>query len=223
MFERLISLIGKDKFDDLQKKNILVVGVGGVGGYAFEALVRSGFTNITVVDGDTIEKSNLNRQIITSSKIIGMKKVEAAKNRALDINPNINIKTIGEFITEDNFNDLLLSEKYDYVVDACDDLNVKFLLIKNSNKYKLISSMGTANKVNPSLFSITNLDKTSNDPIARILRKRVKDAHLNRKFKVVSSTETPIPNKGVLGTNSFIPGIAGLLCASYVFNDVIKK
>lgn len=223
MFERLISLIGKDKFDDLQKKNILVVGVGGVGGYAFEALVRSGFTNITVVDGDTVEKSNLNRQIITSSKIIGMKKVEAAKNRALDINPNINIKTIGEFITEDNFNDLLLSEKYDYVVDACDDLNVKFLLIKNSNKYKLISSMGTANKVNPSLFSITNLDKTSNDPIARILRKRVKDAHLNRKFKVVSSTETPIPNKGVLGTNSFIPGIAGLLCASYVFNDVIKK
>ena len=223
MFERLISLIGKDKFDDLQKKNILVVGVGGVGGYAFEALVRSGFTNITVVDGDTIENSNLNRQIITSSKLVGMKKVEAAKNRALDINPNINIKTIGEFITEDNFDDLLLSDKYDYVVDACDDLNVKFLLIKNSNKYKLISSMGTANKVNPSLFSITNLDKTSNDPIARILRKRVKDAHLNRKFKVVSSTETPIPNKGVLGTNSFIPGIAGLLCASYVFNDVTKK
>lgn len=223
MFERLISLIGKDKFDDLQKKNILVVGVGGVGGYAFEALVRSGFTNITVVDGDIIENSNLNRQIITSSKLVGMKKVEAAKNRALDINPNINIKTIGEFITEDNFDDLLLSDKYDYVVDACDDLNVKFLLIKNSNKYKLISSMGTANKVNPSLFSITNLDKTSNDPIARILRKRVKDAHLNRKFKVVSSTETPMPNKGVLGTNSFIPGIAGLLCASYVFNDVTKK
>ena len=116
-----------------------------------------------------------------------------------------------------------MKDNYDYVIDACDDLDLKFLLIKNSNRYKLISSMGTANKVNPSLFSITTLDKTSNDPIARILRKRVKDAKINRKFKVVSSTETPIPNKGILGTNSFIPGISGLLCASYVFNDVIKK
>lgn len=223
MFERLISLVGKDKFNKLQKTKVLVIGIGGVGGYAFEALVRSGFTNITIVDGDVIEKSNLNRQIVTSSKVIGVKKVEAAKNRALDINPDIKIKTIDQFINYENFEELLMGEEYDYVIDACDDLDLKFLLIKCSNRYKLISSMGTANKVNPSLFSITNLEKTINDPIARILRKRVKDARINRKFKVVSSTETPIPNKGVLGTNSFIPGIAGLLCASYVFNDVIKK
>ena len=195
MFERLISLVGKDKFSKLQSIKVLVVGIGGVGGYAFEALVRSGFTNITIVDGDVIEESNLNRQIITSSKLVGMKKVEAAKTRALEINPNININTIAEFINLNNFEELLMKDNYDYVIDACDDLDLKFLLIKNSNRYKLISSMGTANKVNPSLFSITTLDKTSNDPIARILRKRVKDARINRKFKVVSSTETPIPNK----------------------------
>lgn len=223
MFERLISLVGKDKFSKLQSIKVLVVGIGGVGGYAFEALVRSGFANITIVDGDVIEESNLNRQIITSSKLVGMKKVEAAKKRALEINPDINVKDIGEFISTDNFEELLMKDNYDYVIDACDDLDLKFLLIKNSNRYKLISSMGTANKVNPTLFSITTLDKTSNDPIARILRKRVKEARINRKFKVVSSTETPIPNKGILGTNSFIPGISGLLCASYVFNDVIKK
>ena len=171
MFERLISLIGKDKFNKLQKVNVLIIGVGGVGGYALEALI------------------------------------------------NIEAKSI--FITKDNFK-TIFDKKYDYVIDACDDMDIKYLLIKNSNKYKLLSSMGTANKFDPSKFQITTIDKTSNDPIARILRKRVKDDHIRNKFKVVSSTETP-HQKGVLGTNSYIPGIAGLLCASYVVNDILKK
>ena len=221
MFERLIKLIGKDKFTKLQEVNVLVVGIGGVGGYAFEALIRSGIKNITIVDGDKVEESNLNRQIITSNKNIGLPKVEVAKNRALDINPELNIDAKELFITEDNFNEIF-DKKYDYVIDACDDLNVKLMLIKNANKYKLVSSMGTANKFNPSLFQITTLDKTSNDPIARILRKRVRDMHLHRKFKVVSSTEPPA-QKEALGTNSYVPGIAGLLCASYVVNDITKK
>ncbi len=220
MFERLIKLIGKDKFKSLQAASVLVVGVGGVGGYAFEALIRSGIKHITIVDGDTIEESNLNRQIITSNKNIGLPKVEVAKNHGLEINPDVLIDTKCMFITEDNFEEIM-DKKYDYVIDACDDLVVKFLLIKNCNKYKLISSMGTANKLDPSKFEVTTLDKTSNDPIARILRKRVKDAHLHRKFKVVSSSEPPI-RKDVLGTNSFIPGIAGLMCASYVVNDITK-
>ena len=223
MFERLISLIGKDKFSRLQKVNVLVVGLGGVGGYAFEALVRAGIINITIVDWDVIEESNLNRQIITSSKLIGEAKVTAAKTRALEINPNLNITTIDKFIDESHFDELIMSKKFDYVIDACDDINLKFLLIKNANKYKLVSSMGTANKIDPSSFSITTLDKTSNDPIARILRRKVKEAKLHRKFKVVSSTESPIPNQKVLGTNSFIPGISGLLCASYVINDITKN
>ena len=221
MFDRLISLIGIDKFKKLESINVLVVGLGGVGGYAFEALIRSGIKNITIVDGDVIEESNLNRQIITSNNNIGASKTDEAKTRALDINPNLNIKTINEFINKDNF-DLLFKDKYDYVIDACDDLNVKLLLILNANKYKLISSMGTANKTNPSLFTITDLDKTNNDPIARILRKKIKDLKISRKFKVVSSTETPVQNEK-LGTNSYIPGIAGLLCASYIINDITKK
>lgn len=221
MFERLISLIGKDKFKKLQTKKVLVIGLGGVGGYALEALVRSGLINITIVDGDIIEETNLNRQIITSRKNLGLSKCEVAKDRALDINPNANITIIDEYISKDNFN-ILFNEKYDYVIDACDDIDVKLMLIENSNKYKLVSSMGTANKSNPSLFSITTLDKTSNDPIARILRKKVKERKINRKFKVVSSTETP-QECDSLGTNSYIPGIAGLLCASYVINDITKK
>ena len=221
MFDRLIKLIGKDKFKSLQEVNVLVIGLGGVGGYAFEALIRSGISNITIIDGDNIEETNLNRQIITSNKNIGLSKVEVAKNHGLEINPTVNINAKKIFITEDNFNEIL-NEKYDYVIDACDDLVVKFLLIKNANKYKLISSMGTANKFDPSKFQITTLDKTKNDPIARILRKRVKDAHIHRKFKVVSSTEPPV-QKDCLGTNSYIPGIAGLLCTSYVVNDITKK
>lgn len=222
MFERLITLIGKDKFNKLQKVNVLVVGLGGVGGYAFEALIRSGITNITIVDGDIIEESNLNRQLITSNKNLGKSKCDVAKERALEINKDANINVINEFLTKDNFNDLIDINRFDYVIDACDDIDIKVLLIRYSNKYKLVSSMGTANKINPSLFSITTLDKTSNDPIARILRRRIKEEKIKRKFKVVSSIETPIPSKK-LGTNSYIPGIAGLLCASYVINDITKK
>lgn len=221
MFERLIKLIGKEKFKSLQEVNVLVVGLGGVGGYAFEALVRSGIKNITIIDGDKVEESNLNRQIITSNKNIGLPKVEVAKIRGLEINPEMNLDARELFITEDNFNDVL-DKKYDYVIDACDDLVVKLLLIKHANKYKLISSMGTANKFDPSKFEITTLDKTSNDPIARILRKRVKTMHIHRKFKVVSSTEPPV-QKDALGTNSYVPGIAGLMCASFVINDITKK
>ena len=114
MFDRLISLIGKDKFSKLQKVNVLVVGLGGVGGYSFEALIRSGIINITIVDGDVIEESNLNRQIITSNKNLGKSKCEVAKERALEINNNLNIEVINEFLTKENFYELIEINKYDY-------------------------------------------------------------------------------------------------------------
>lgn len=223
MFERLISLVGNDSFNKLQDSKVLVVGIGGVGGYALEALIRSGINNITIIDRDVIDLSNLNRQIITSNDNIGLSKVEVAKDRALSINSNINITSIHENLDEQNI-DQILSNDFDYIVDACDTISTKLLLIERSLKYnyKLISSMGTANKTNPTLFSITELSKTNNDPIARILRRKVKELKINKKISVVSSTETPIISN-VLGTNSFIPGIAGLLCASYVINDITKK
>lgn len=222
MFERLITLINEESFNKIQTKNVLIVGVGGVGGYAFETLVRSGIINITIVDGDIVENSNLNRQIISNINVIGNPKVLVAKERALSINPNANIKVINEFITENNFN-ILLEDKYDYVIDACDDLKLKMFLIKNASNYKLISSMGTANKMDMTKFSITTIDKTSNDPIARIIRKKVKDEKIRTKFKVVSSTEQPIKNQTKLGTIAYMPATSGLLCASYILNDIIKN
>lgn len=222
MFERLISLVGKDKFSKLEKANILVVGIGGVGGYALEALIRSGIKNISIIDYDNIELSNINRQIITSVESIGKSKVEVAKKRALKINPDINITAFEEKLSSDNI-DEILNKGFDYVIDACDTISTKVSIIEKSfiYKYKLISSMGAANKSDPSKISITELSKTINDPIARILRKKVKDLKIKKKIMVVSSSELPKKSK-VLGTNSYIPGIAGLLCASYVINDITK-
>lgn len=223
MFDRLISLIGKDKFSRLQTTSVLIVGIGGVGGYALESLVRSGIINISIIDGDKIEISNLNRQIITDNGNIGLSKVKAAEKRMKNINPEINLNIFDKPLNEENI-DEILENKYDYIIDACDTISTKLLIIEKSLKYrfKLISCMGTANKTNPALLSITELSKTSNDPIAKILRKKVKELKINKKIPVVSSTETPSQSKE-LGTNSYIPGIAGLLCASYVINDITKK
>lgn len=223
MFERLITLVGKENLLKLQNQKVLIVGIGGVGGYALEAIVRSGINNIYIIDRDCIEISNLNRQLISLQKNIGLTKVEIAKKRALEINPKLNINIYHENLDEDNI-DQILKNEFDYIIDACDTISTKLLLIEKSilYKYKLISSMGTANKTNPALFSVTDLSKTSNDSIARILRKKVKELKLNKKIMVVSSTETPISTGG-LGTNSYIPGIAGLMCASYVINDITKK
>lgn len=222
MFERLITLIGKDNVNKLKKANVLIVGLGGVGGYALETLVRSGIYNLTIVDGDIVELSNLNRQIISKRDVIGRPKAIVAQARTLEINPDVNLRVINEFISEDNFS-LLNIDSFDYVIDACDDLNLKMLLIKNADKYKLISSMGTANKMDMTRFKITTIDKTSYDPLAKIIRKKIKDEKIRTKFKVVSSDEKVMKNGTKLGTIAYMPAVSGLLCASYVINDIINK
>ena len=227
MFERLIALFGQDRFTKLEKARVLVVGLGGVGGYALEALVRSGVKNITIVDGDVVEESNLNRQIISNNKNIGISKCEAAAERALSINKNANISIIYKFITEDNFNDLLVN-KYDYVIDACDDVKVKLLLMKHANKYKLVSSMGTANKTDPSKLSITTLDKTSGDPLAKVMRRELRKRGINH-LDVVTSTELPIKpisfeegDERTPASSPFVPPSAGLLIASIVCKNIMN-
>lgn len=222
MFERLITLIGEDNVNKLKKANVLIVGLGGVGGYALETLVRSGIYNLTIVDGDIVELSNLNRQIISKRDVIGRPKALVAQARTLEINPDVNLKVINEFISEDNFS-LLNIDSFDYVIDACDDLNLKLLLIKNADKYKLISSMGTANKMDMTRFKITTIDKTSYDPLAKIIRKKIKEEKIRTKFKVVSSDEKVMKNGTKLGTIAYMPAVSGLLCASYVINDIINK
>lgn len=222
MFERLITLIGEDNVNKLKKANVLIVGLGGVGGYALETLVRSGIYNLTIVDGDIVELSNLNRQIISKRDVIGKPKALVAQARTLEINSDVNLKVINQFISDDNFS-LLNIDSFDYVIDACDDLNLKMLLIKNADKYKLISSMGTANKMDMTRFKITTIDKTSYDPLAKIIRKKIKEEKIRTKFKVVSSDEKVMKNGTKLGTIAYMPAVSGLLCASYVINDIINK
>lgn len=223
MFDRVISLIGNDKFVNLQNTKVLIVGCGGVGGYAFETLVRSGIGNIDLIDFDDIDVSNLNRQVITSQSNIGLSKVEEAKKRALLINPNLNINTYKMFLDDSNI-DKILNNNYDYIIDACDSVNTKIELMKKSvtGKFKLISSMGTAKKMNPTKLSITTLDKTNYDPLAKVLRKKIKDLKINKKMYVVSSDEASI-KCDVLGSFMMVPASAGILCAKFVIDDVLKK
>lgn len=223
MFDRLITLIGNDHYELIKTKKVLLIGIGGVGSYALEALIRNGFNNITIVDYDKIDITNLNRQLITNSHNIGRSKVIEGILRAKSINPDINIDGIENKLNDVNI-DEILKRGYDYVIDACDDINVKFALIEKSlhYKYKLISSMGTAKKLDPTKLSITSLDKTFNDPLAKILRKKVRDAHINKKIMVVFSSEVPVDINS-LGTTNLVPSVAGLLCVSYIVNDIIKK
>lgn len=223
MFERNINLIGKEKFNLFNTKKILIVGLGGVGGYAYETLVRSGFTNIDIVDFDKIDITNLNRQIITNQNNIGNLKVEEALIHAKSINPNINTNIYTIFLNQENINDIL-SNNYDYIIDACDSVDTKLELIKYSYNFniKLIASMGTAKKIDPTKLSITTLDKTNYDPLAKVMRKKVRDLKLNvKKIKVVSSTEIPIESDN-LGSFMMVPAVSGILCAKFIIDDIIN-
>ena len=224
MFERVISLIGKEKFNKLQTIKVLIVGLGGVGGYAFETLVRSGVINIDIIDFDKIDKTNLNRQIITNQNNIETKKVEEAALRAKSINPNVKINTYDIYLDSNNI-DSILKNDYDFIIDACDSINTKIELIKTSKdlNINLISCMGTAKKLDPTQLSITTLDKTNYDPLAKILRKKIKELNIKlNKVYVVSSTEKIIECNN-LGSLMLVPATAGILCAKYVIDKIINN
>ena len=220
-FERLEQLVSTKAINSLKNKTVLVLGIGGVGGYTVEALARSNIGRLIIVDNDTIEESNINRQIIALDSTIGKKKTDVMKERIKDINSNCEVIAYHEFITKDNI-DLLFKEEIDYLVDACDTIPTKKLVIKecNKRKIKLISSMGTAKKMDPSKLEITDIYKTINDPIARIIRKFVKDEKIKH-LTALSSRELPKDING-LGSNAFVPATAGLLIASYIVNDVVN-
>lgn len=219
---RLETLIGSEYLEKIKHLKVLIVGIGGVGGYAFESLVRCGVNNITIIDADKIDSSNLNRQIITNTKNIGCSKVKEAEKRALEINPEININSLELFLSEDNI-DLIDFNNFDYVVDACDTVKTKVLLIEKSinSNVKIISSMGTAKKMNAEMLKITTLDKTNYDPLAKVMRKLV-DKKIQNRVVVVSSTES-VNSTLDLGSNSFVPGVAGLLITNYIINDILAE
>ena len=221
MFDRLELLIGKENIEKISKINVLIVGIGGVGGTALEALVRSGVKNITIIDKDVFSESNLNRQILSTRDSIGLYKVDVGINRCKNINPDVNITGLKINLDEKNVNEL---EYFDYIIDACDDINAKLALMQyaNKNNINLISSMGTGKRLNPSNVIITRLDKTSNDPLAKKMRYEARKRGLKLNIPVVCSKEEPINNDRIIASSIFVPSTAGLMLAYYIIEKVIS-
>lgn len=222
MDERIIALIGKENFNKIQNCHVLIVGLGGVGGICAEALVRSGVGKLTLIDNDSFEKSNLNRQILANIKTIGKSKVEVAKKYFQNINPNIIINTHEIFLNKENINIL---HAYDYIIDACDTITTKVLLIKyaKQNNIKIISSMGTGKHMDPTNLKITTLNKTYNCPLAKKLRTLLKKENVSLNIPVVFSEEIPLNNEKEVSSMMFVPATAGIYLAYYVISDLIKK
>lgn len=223
-FSRSSRILGEQKMEKLNKSSVVVFGIGGVGGAVLEALVRGGVGTVAVVDKDTIDITNINRQIIATNDNIGEKKVDVAEKRALSINPDIKFKKYDLFYLPETAEEINLSE-YDFIVDAIDNVTAKLELIERANKLNIpvISSMGTGNKLHPELFEITDINKTSVCPLARVMRRELKNRGV-KKLTVVYSKEEPIKTESsVPGSVSFTPPVAGYLIASYVINKLIEE
>ena len=222
MLDRLSMILDENIINKFKNTKVFIVGIGGVGGYALECLVRSGFENIAIVDKDVIDKTNLNRQIIALNSTIGLKKTEIARKRALDINPNANIEIIDDFILENNIDDLF-NKTYDYIIDACDTITTKILLLKKAQEkdIKIISCLGTGNRFDSTKLQITKLNKTYNDPLAKNMRRILKEKELKINPYVIWSEELPVDsNNRTPGSIILVPMQAGNLCASFIINDI---
>lgn len=225
---RFEALIGKDAVNALADKRVIVFGIGGVGSYTCEALARCGIGQIDIVDSDTVSVSNINRQIIALHSTVGRDKVEVMRERMLDINPGINVNAYKIFVTPENISQLDLS-KYDYAVDAIDTVKskVELCVVCDRLGVKLISSMGTGNKLEPTSFKVSDIYKTSVCPLARAMRAELKKRSV-KGLKVVYSEEEPVNSGGSEGgkrvpaSNAFTPSVAGLIIASEVVKDLIK-
>lgn len=225
-FNRLENLIGKEKLKRLNQTNVFVFGLGGVGSYAAEALVRSGIGFIKVVDYDVVDITNMNRQLVALTSTIGHKKIDVFCERARNINPKISIIPVDLKVDDQNI-ETLLSEKPDYVIDCIDDVFAKVELIRMCQKLDIpiIISLGFANKFHPELIKISTLKKTSVCPLAKVMRKRVKDAGLSLDIPCVYSEEKPaqVIDSDILGSTAFCPSSAGLMMVSYVINQIIEE
>lgn len=224
-FERTINLIGEDNFDKIQSKKIIVFGVGGVGGYVVEMLVRSGVNNLTIVDFDKVNESNLNRQIIATNSNLNFYKVSAFKNRILDINPNINLHISTERVCEENLEDFFLNQ-YDIVIDCIDSFKDKLALIEfcTKNNINIISSMGAGNRYKQTSFKIVDIFKTQNNALARKLRVELRKKNIKK--LLVCSTDSPSDNvfdKTKVFSISYNVALCGITIASYVINAIIEN
>ena len=226
MFSRLIQLIGKEKMNKITNSSVLIFGLGGVGGNASEAIARSGYGTIILVDKDTVDLSNINRQLVATTKTIGRKKVEVLKERILEINPNCHVVTYNTFYNFET-KDIIWENKIDYVIDCIDTITFKIDIVKECQNRNIpqISVMGTGNKSHPEKLEIIQLSKTEYDPIARVMRNKLKKEYNLNNIIVVASKEIPTKvdsTKLSPSSNAFVPNTAGLIAASYIFNKTIE-
>ena len=228
-FSRIEVLLGTEAMARLENSRVIVFGIGGVGGHAVEALVRSGVGHIAIVDFDKVEETNINRQLVALTSTIGKSKVNALKERLLDINPELDIEAIEKFYLPENESEFDLS-KYDYIVDAVDNMSAKISLVVRANELNvpIISAMGAGNKVEPTMLEVSDIYKTSVDPLAKILRHELRNRGI-KKLKVVYSKEEPTKvglkdekRRAIPGSTSFVPPAMGLIIASEVIKDLIK-
>ena len=245
-FSRTELLIGNENIEKLKNYKVAVFGIGGVGSYVVEGLVRAGIYHIALIDDDKICLTNLNRQIHATTKTVGMDKVEAMKQRILDINPKAVVDVYKTFVSYDNADELIKND-FDYIVDAVDTITAKLALIETAKKKNIpiISCMGAANKLDPTQFKITDISKTYMCPVARIIRKKLRQKNINS-LKVLFSPEEPIKPKSeniatcknacvcpagtkrkcsiknqIPGSISFVPSVAGLIISGQVIKDLL--
>lgn len=222
-FTRTEMLIGATALETLAKKRVAIFGIGGVGGYTVEALARSGVGTLDLIDNDTVNLTNINRQIIALHSTLDKFKVDAARDRILDINPEAKVNVYKTFYTPETEFDFT---KYDYIVDAIDTVSSKIELVMQAQKtgIPIISSMGAGNKLSPEKFEVTDIYKTSVCPLAKVMRQELKKRGVKR-LKVVYSQEPPIKHEGqrLPASIAFVPSVVGLIIAGEVIKDLIKE
>ena len=222
-FSRLLKIMDEETLERFKNTHVLLVGVGGVGGAAVETLLRMGIGHITVVDNDTFEESNLNRQILSNYENIGKYKVMEAKKRAELINPECEVIPVTKYLTKENIRGIL-NDNYDYIIDACDTVTIKLELVKMALErgIKIISVMGTGNKFDPTMLEICDITKTSYDPLAKVMRKLLRDNKIKH-LMVVASKEIPRKTDRIPGSSMMVPNTAGIYAAYYCINDIMEN
>lgn len=236
MNERTIQLLGAEKFNTLTSAHVLVIGLGGVGAYAAEMIARAGVGRLTIVDADTVNESNLNRQLVALRSTIGEPKASVLARRLRDINPKITLTVIEEYIKDEKTSELVASANFDYVVDAIDTLSPKVNLITEclARGLRIVSSMGAGAKTDPTMVEVRDISKTHHCPLAHALRKRLHRAGVRRGFYAVFSAEPPREGsiietegeqnkKSSVGTISYMPAVFGCAAASVVVRDLIGE
>lgn len=226
-FQRLKFLIGEENFFKLNSATVAIFGIGGVGSFTAEALARSGIGHLVLIDKDNIDATNINRQIHALTSTVGKSKVEVMRERIFEINPSAKVTAIQKFYLPDQPAGNFFVCPYDYVVDAIDTITAKINLVLECSRRKinLISSMGAGNKLNPTRFKVTDIFKTSVDPVAKVMRKKLKELGI-KNLKVVCSDELPQKNlstEKIIGSTAFVPSVAGLIIAAEVVKDILQK